>query len=53
MALKHGTCAMALLSHEELREIKDKANKQGTNLRHYLYGDVNSIQFYLKNLQEY
>ena len=56
MALKHGTCAIVLLSHEELREIlheiKAKARKKHTHLTVCLSSDVRSLQLCLKNLQE-
>ena len=56
VASKHVTCAIVLLSHEELseilRKIKSKANMQGTNHHFHLSGDVRSLQFYLSNLKE-
>ena len=52
IASKHGAEAIVLLSRDELREIKAKADKKGTNLPRYLLGDVKSLQFCLKNLQE-
>ena len=56
IALKHGTGAIVLLSHEELRdvfcEIKAKARNQDMNLPFYLSSDVKHLHFYLKNLEE-
>ena len=43
---------MFLLSYEEFREIIAKANKQGTNIPHYLLGNVRLLQLCLKNFQE-
>ena len=49
MTSKHGTDAIVILSHEELRKIlretKAKGNKKGTNLPYYVSSDVKSLQF--------
>ena len=52
VASKDGMQSIVLFSYRELRSIKAKAGKQGTNIPSYLLGDVKSLQFYLKNLQE-
>ena len=52
MMLENGIEAIVLLSYEDLRNIKDQADKQGTGLPFYLVTEIKSLQFYLKHLQE-
>ena len=47
---KYGVEAMVLLSFEELREIKEKLDKQAENLPSCLFSKMKALQFYLKHL---